>query len=183
MVLKEASQQISKKSSHSQSLLSAIPPHTSSLHFPPYQIYHPNNPCTSIKTDKNLILFPQCTWHCEILSGCKIFRKGDRKIALVHCINRTLLCMWLWRWMEKIFTPSSEQVANRDGAHRRGRLQNYLPIQEGPACLMNKRSWTTSGAKRHKSHSWLFSFLLKPLYSISYQFYSFWLHSTNSVHL
>lgn len=87
MVLKEASQQISEKPSCSQSLLSAIPPHTSSLHFPPYQIYHPNNPCTSIKTDKNLILFPQCTWHCEILSGCKIFRKGDRKIALVHCIN------------------------------------------------------------------------------------------------
>ena len=54
--------------------------------------------------------------------------KGTVKVPWSIYINRTLPCMWLWRWMEKIFTPSSEQVVSgdggrkQDGAHRRGRL-------------------------------------------------------------
>lgn len=105
------------KPSHSQSLLSAIPPGNlfPPLPPPPKIKVQPNNPCTSIKTDENLILSPQCK--CIVKSFLDAKSSGTVTVRVPRSIIKPeYLSVYGYddKW-ERFFTPSSEQVVSRDG--------------------------------------------------------------------
>ena len=176
MVLKEASQQTSEKSSHSQSLLSAIPPRISSLRFPPYQIYQPYNPCTTIKTDKNLILFPQCKWHCEILSRCKILRKGDSKSAVVHLYKQNTSLYVTMKMNGKdfhtIIRTSGEWGWRKEAgwSPQKRKIIKLFVHPRGASTLKEQVELDNLRGKKAEKSFLIFPSLLKPLYSIIYPF-------------